>query len=203
MVKRLNPAASSVAAPTPRVGEGKRGTSGHLAYLLRQASAAVRLKLERSFAEFDMTLPQFSALTMIAAYQPLSGADLARLTLLTPQTINVITRNLVKRGAITRQPDATHGRIIRLQMTDVGRHLLRSCKSRSDRIEASLTTSLSPADERVVRAWLIQVAKDLNEQAWWLRTPPRLFLSDRPRRIRTRRRSKRRAWPCRSRAQTR
>jgi DNA-binding MarR family transcriptional regulator len=57
-----------------------------LAYLLRQANAAVRLKLERSFAEFDITLPQFAILTMFAAYPPLSGADLARLTFLTPQT---------------------------------------------------------------------------------------------------------------------
>ena len=161
--KPFRPRAPAAAAPIPLVGEGKRGASGHLAYLLRQASAAVRLKLERSFAEFDVTLPQFSVLTMIAAYQPVSGADLARLTLLTPQTINVITRNLAKRGAITKQPDAIHGRIIRLQITDVGRRLLRSCKSRSDRIGAGLTTTLSAAEERIVRGWLIEVAKDMSD----------------------------------------
>jgi DNA-binding MarR family transcriptional regulator len=164
-VKPAEATAPSAAAPVPRVGEGKRGAAGHLPYLLRQASAAVRLKLERSFAEFDVTLPQFSVLTMIATYQPVSGADLARLTLLTPQTVNVITRNLAKRGAITKQPDAIHGRIIRLQMTDVGRRLLKGCKFRSDRIGAGLTTSLSAAEERVVRGWLIEVAKNLSDKA--------------------------------------
>jgi DNA-binding MarR family transcriptional regulator len=164
-VEPVRPAAPSAAAPVPLVGEGKRGALGHLAYLLRQASAAVRLKHERAFAELDVTLPQFSVLTMIAAYQSVSGADLARLTFLTPQTVNVITRNLVKRGAIMRQPDAMHGRIIRLQITELGRRLLKTCRSRADRIEAGLTTALSPSQERVVRDWLIDIAKELNERA--------------------------------------
>ena len=46
-----------------------------------------------------MTLPQFSVLTMLAAYPGASGAALARLellTLLTPQTMSVIVANLEK-----------------------------------------------------------------------------------------------------------
>jgi hypothetical protein len=35
------------AARIPAPGEGKRGESGYLAYLLRQASAANRLNMER------------------------------------------------------------------------------------------------------------------------------------------------------------
>ncbi len=96
MVKRAGSHSPAGSARIPAPGEGKRGASGHLAYLLRQANAAVRLKLERAFADTDITLPQFAVLTMMASYPPLSGADLARLTLLTPQTVNVIVRNLVQ-----------------------------------------------------------------------------------------------------------
>ena len=68
----------------PPPGRGMRGEQGYLAYLLRQAQAATRLTLERSLAGLGVTPPQFVVLTMLRAYPGLSGADLARLALLTP-----------------------------------------------------------------------------------------------------------------------
>ena len=52
----------------PRPGEGKRGPQGHLGYLVRQASVAVRAAMEKVLADIDITPPQFSVLTMIVAY---------------------------------------------------------------------------------------------------------------------------------------
>jgi hypothetical protein len=77
----------------PEVGEAKRGPQGYLTYLLRQAHAAVRLAADRALAAEGMTQPQNSALTMIRAYEGLSAADLARLTMLTPQTINGVVQS--------------------------------------------------------------------------------------------------------------
>ena len=57
---------------------------------------------------------------MIVSYPGVSGADLARLTFLTPQTINVIVRNLERMGAIRKAADADHGRILRLTATAKG-----------------------------------------------------------------------------------
>ena len=79
----------------PAPGEGKHGPEGHLGYLLRQASVAV--------------------LTMIIAYPGASGADLARLTFLTPQTINMVVRNLERDGAVEKSAHVRHGRILRLR----------------------------------------------------------------------------------------
>ena len=92
----------SLPGAPPAAGVGRRGIHGHLPYLLRQANAVTRLALDRALADLEMTLPQFSALQMIGAYQPLSSADLARLTWLTPQTVNTIVRNLETRAAIVR-----------------------------------------------------------------------------------------------------
>ncbi|MCC6776444.1 MAG: MarR family transcriptional regulator [Hyphomicrobiales bacterium] len=164
MVKRRRDAAAG-GVKMPAAGEGKRGASGHLAYLLRQVNAAIRLKLERAFAEVDITQPQFATLTMLAAYPLLSGAELARLTLLTPQTVNVIVRNLVKRGAIAKRADAVHGRILRLELTPAGRRLLARCRVHADRIEAEMAAGLSRADERVVRGWLARVGRGLPDEA--------------------------------------
>lgn len=71
--------------PLPAPGEGKRGEAGHLGYLLRQAAAAQRLRMEQALADLPITAPQFALLTMLDAYPGSSNAELARLTLLTPR----------------------------------------------------------------------------------------------------------------------
>jgi DNA-binding MarR family transcriptional regulator len=148
-------------ARLPAPGEAKRGTDGYLTYLLRQASAAVRLSMEREFADLEVTPPQFSALTMLLAYGDLSNAELARLTLQTPQTANVIIGNLERRGLVVKRPDETNGRILRLVITADGKRLAEKCKVRADRIEALVQTRLKPATERAVREWLAVLARDL------------------------------------------
>lgn len=95
-----NPEIVGVRPPPP--GHGKRGEQGHIAYLLRQAQAATRLTLERALADLGITPPQFAVLTMLRAYPGLSGAELARVALLTPQTVGVIIRNLERGGAIRK-----------------------------------------------------------------------------------------------------
>jgi DNA-binding MarR family transcriptional regulator len=147
----------------PRPGEGKRGAEGHLAYLVRQANVALRAAMERALAEIGVTTPQFSVLTMIAAYPGLSGADLARLTFLTPQTINVIVGNLEKAGAIVRTAHARHGRILQLNVTASGRTMLRRCRGRVNVVEERLAGLLSREDEPIVRRWLSAVAETLAE----------------------------------------
>ena len=147
----------------PRPGEGKRGPEGHLGYLLRQASASFRAATDRTLAELGVTTPQFAVLTMIVAYPGLSGADLARLTALTPQTINVIVRNLARDGAIAKTAHATHGRILRLHATAKGEALLKRCRSRVHEVEKGVAALLGKDEARAVRRWLSAVAEKLAE----------------------------------------
>ncbi len=154
---------STTVPPPP--GQGKRGVDGYLAYLLRQASAASRLRLERSLAEVGVTVPQFLVLTMLRAYPGASGADLARVALLTPQTVSVITRNLERLGAIEKQPHAWHKRVLQFTLTETGSNLLTKCRTRAMRVEEQLTANLPPKDETVVRRWLVAVAADLGAEA--------------------------------------
>lgn len=142
----------------PAVGEGKRGEQGHIGYLLRQAHTAHRLRMERALADLAVTLPQFSVLTMLVAYPGASGADLARLSLLTPQTMSVIVANLERSGSISRHPHAVHGRIQQIEVTEVGRQLLAKCRSRAKAVEDELLVGISQADQTAVRRWLVKVA---------------------------------------------
>ena len=142
----------------PRIGEGKRGEEGHIGYLLRQASAAHRNRMERALADLGITPPQFSVLTMLVAYPMISGADLARIALLTPQTVSLIVANLERAGAIQRHPDAVHGRILHIEATESGRRLLSKCRSRVQAVEDGLLKGLGKDQEAAVRSWLVAVA---------------------------------------------
>jgi len=155
---RSRPAGPRPAPAAPRPGEGKRGEAGYLGYLLRQAGAAYRLRMERALSDLGVTPPQFAVLTMLAAYPGLSNADLARLALLTPQTVSVIVANLERAGALARRPHASHGRVKHLDVTPAGRKLLARCRQRVQATERRLAAGLSPAEERAVRRWLVAVA---------------------------------------------
>ncbi|MFC2967347.1 MarR family winged helix-turn-helix transcriptional regulator [Acidimangrovimonas pyrenivorans] len=142
----------------PDVGEGKRGEDGHLGYLLRQAAQVYRNRADRALSDLGITPPQFSVLTMLAAYPGRSGADIARLAMLTPQTVSVIIGNLEKRGAILRRPHPVHGRIQTIELTGEGRALLTAARARMQRLEEELTANVSAGDEAAVRRWLVGVA---------------------------------------------
>ena len=156
-----NPALAGVRPPPP--GEGKRGEKGYLAYLLRQAQAAARLTLERALADLRITPPQFVVLTMLKAYPGLSGADLARVALLTPQTVGVIIRNLERDGAIRKKPHPVHGRVLQWTLTRRGQALLAKCRARGRALERRLQAGLGPTAQATIRRWLSKIAADLQQ----------------------------------------
>ena len=169
--KRLISRPAKKSAPNPKPagvrpappGRGKRGEKGHLAYLLRQAQAATRLTLERALADLGVTPPQFAVLTMLKAYPGLSGADLARVALLTPQTVGVIIRNLERDGAIRKTPHPVHGRMLQWTLTRRGATLLARCRRHVMALERRLIKGLSAKAQATVRRWLSKIAADLQQ----------------------------------------
>jgi DNA-binding MarR family transcriptional regulator len=160
------PHAAEKAAPRspPPPGQGKRGEQGYLAYLLRQAQAASRLTLERALAELGVTPPQFIVLTMLKAYPGHSGADLARVALLTPQTVGVIIRNLERDGAIRKTPHPVHGRVLQWTLTRRGLTLLEKCRGPAMALERRLTAGLDARTLAAIRRWLAKIAADLQDR---------------------------------------
>jgi DNA-binding MarR family transcriptional regulator len=146
-------------AALPSPGEGKRGESGYLGYLLRQAAGAHRNRVEKALTEFGVTSPQFSVLTMLAAYPGLSNADLARLALLTPQTVSVIIANLEKADLIARRPHEVHGRIQHLDLTQKGKALLAAARTVVHTLDNELVAGFSSSEEQIIRRWLVSAAR--------------------------------------------
>ena len=158
MPRRKPPPSDRPSLHLPRAGEGKRGEAGYLSYLLRQAAGVVRLSLERGLAEFGVTSAQFVVLTMVDAYPGASGADIARLALLTPQTVHGITANLESGGLLARAPHPVHGRVQQFALTAKGRSLLARCRRTAHALDATLAEGLSASEEAVIRRWLVAQA---------------------------------------------
>ncbi|HRA48599.1 MAG TPA: MarR family transcriptional regulator [Thermomicrobiales bacterium] len=149
----------------PGPGEGKRGTSGYLGYLLRQAAGAHRLAVERALDDLRITPPQFLTMTLINAYPASSGADLARVALITPQTMSVIIANLEREGRVRRLVHPEHGRKQQLELTEQGQHDLAACQERVKGQEASLIDGFDRDEVALIRRWLVEVAvRDLGSQ---------------------------------------
>jgi DNA-binding MarR family transcriptional regulator len=152
------------ATTLPEIGEGKRGEAGYLGYLLRQAAATYRLRIERALADLGITPPQFAVMTMLKAYPGQSNADIARLAMLTPQTTSVIIANLLRAGLVQRRRHETHGRVLQVELSEPGRTQLETCRGRVLGIERDLLDGFGPAEEQTIRRWLVHVAR-LNQQA--------------------------------------
>ncbi len=150
----LRPGLQALPAP----GEGKRGEEGHLGYLLRQANVAFRGSIERALSDLSVTLPQYIVLTMVRAYPKISNADLARLSLLTPQTVSVIVGNLKRAGMLRSEPHPIHGRIQTLGLTRDGEKILNRCRQRVAPLEERLTSTMSISEQKLIRQWLVSVA---------------------------------------------
>jgi DNA-binding MarR family transcriptional regulator len=100
---------------------------------------------------------------MLNAYPGLSGADVARVALLTPQTVGVIIGNLERDGSIKKTPHPVHGRVLQWTLTRRGSTLLGKCRHRVNAIERRLVAGLGTKAELTIRRWLSKIAADLHE----------------------------------------
>ena len=107
---------------------------------------------------YGVTNPQFLVMTMIHAYPGISGAEVARLTMLTPQTISLIVANLERDGRVRRAVSPDHGRIQPMELTEKGMALLAQCRERTSRFDAHLRAGLTPDQEAFLRQWLVEIA---------------------------------------------
>ena len=94
----------------------------HLGYLLKQAHQLMRAAIENRAraAGLTMTFPHMAALFLLSETPGLSGAQLARWAMVSPQTMNQILTRLETDGLIVRERDPEHGRILRARVTELG-----------------------------------------------------------------------------------
>ncbi|KHO25260.1 MarR family winged helix-turn-helix transcriptional regulator [Mycolicibacterium setense] len=88
---------------------------------LKQAFYFSLTEVNESVKEHGVTTAQIGVLRQLANQPGLSGAELARRLLITPQGVQIALTALEKRGLVERKQDPQHGRILQVFLTDEGR----------------------------------------------------------------------------------
>ncbi len=121
-------------------------------YLLGRLDRALRRRIVEVLRPHGLTVPQYTALSVLRARRGLSNAQLARRALITPQAMNEVLAWLEEQELVRRSADPDHGRILRAELTPSGEARLRSCDAAVSAIEELMLAELGERDqERLLR----------------------------------------------------
>jgi DNA-binding MarR family transcriptional regulator len=140
-------------SPTPeQVAAELRGTLG-----------ALYRRIKQTRVEGDLTLPESSALSRLQHAGPMTGARLAKLEQISPQSIGATVTALETKGLITRSPDLEDGRRVILSLTSAGEHTIAAKRSaRTEQMTRAVATLST--EERAQLLAVVPLLERLTEE---------------------------------------
>ena len=129
---------------TPRIG-----------YVVGRLDRALRREIAALVAPFGLTVPKYTALSILRDRPGLSNAQLARRTYVTPQSMNEVLIALEADGLITRSPAANHGRVVEVALSEKGRDVLKACDRAVSHMENAMLADLDDDRREELRVMLI------------------------------------------------
>lgn len=133
----------------------------HPGYLLKIVQQELRKEMDHVLKAIHLTTPQYATLSSLQENPGISNAELARKSFVTPQTMNLIVKNLENRGLITRNEDAHHGRIQNIVLSKSGEKLLEKAHSHVEHIEKEVFSYLSKEELSVLTNLLMKVQEGI------------------------------------------
>ncbi|WP_019448855.1 MarR family transcriptional regulator [Cupriavidus sp. BIS7] len=130
-------------------------------YLIGRTDRVVKRRLTEALAPHGITLPLFTAMSVLQARGSLSNAQLAERSFISPQSANEIVKMMETKGWVVREPDPTHGRIVKLSLTANAEALLARCDETVKRLEAEMLEGIAPEHVALLQHLLTQCAKNL------------------------------------------
>jgi len=124
-------------------------------YVLKRVQQALRAAMDDAVRCHGLTTPQYVTLHALGTGGALSGAELARRSFVTPQTMNGIVGNLAAAGLVERRADPTDARVLRVALTPAGRARLDACGRAVAAIEEQLLSGLRPEE----RPWFLDALR--------------------------------------------
>jgi DNA-binding MarR family transcriptional regulator len=125
-----------------------------LTYLIKRLELAVRAAMDDIVGELGVTVPQYTALSVLERHPGMSGAQLARRSFVSRQAGGEMLGSLERKGLVGRVPDAKNRRVLRIALTPEGRALLAACDTAMDELESQMLRTLSGPDADRMRAVL-------------------------------------------------
>ncbi len=140
--------------PRKRKSAAAPDVAPHLPYLIGRVDRAMRSELQERLRAYELTVPEYTVLSVLQARPGLSNAQLARRSLITPQSMGQVVVALERRGLIERAPDPAHQRILRTILTRAGTRLLDELSAVVAALEDEVLADLAPAQRDALIAAL-------------------------------------------------
>jgi DNA-binding MarR family transcriptional regulator len=154
MAKRPADATTAKGA-TPATELADDGNEPTLLYLVGRMDRVVRRAIGSVLKARGLSVNQYTTLSVLARRSGLSNAQLARRSLVSPQSMNEVLLTLEERGLVRRQAHPDHGRILLARLTARGRSLLARCDAEVHDVEARMVSGMRDEDRTALRRALL------------------------------------------------
>ena len=135
-----------------------------LSYVIGRLERVLRRRLAAAVEPAGLTLPAYTALSVLRAEDGLSNAQLARRSLVTPQSMSEVLALLVDQGYVRRRAEPGHGRVIRTELTKAGRRALERCDRAVDIVEEEMLDDLDVDEVASLRGVLSRCGRALERE---------------------------------------
>jgi DNA-binding MarR family transcriptional regulator len=131
------------------------GASPTLLYLVGRLDRVVRRTIDDVVKSHGLSVNQYTTLSVLENRSGLSNAQLARRSLVSPQSANEVLLSLEQRGLVRRRAHPDHGRILQTRLTAKGRRTLAACDQHVREVEAGMVKGLARAERVEFRELLL------------------------------------------------
>ncbi len=135
-----------------------------LSYLVFRLERRIRGRLDQALARHGVTTTEYMVLSELRLRDGASSAQLARITFVTPQAMNLVIRDLERRELIQRKADPNGGRVLRASLSRAGMAVLRRCDRAVDEIEQVMLAALDEEDRKDLADSLSECAHALHPE---------------------------------------
>lgn len=136
-----------------------------LTYLIKWMERKVRSELEQALAPLDVSVSEYTALSVLHEGRELSSAQLARRTFVSAQAMHPIVIDLLKRKLLARRNDPAHGRVQLVRLTAHGQRLLDRCDDACREAEARAFAGLSALQLATLRKSLERCVRTITQKS--------------------------------------
>lgn len=133
-------------------------------YAIGRLARVLARDLEPGLLYWGVSLPQYNALSVLSLGGPLSNAELARLTLVRPQSMTSVMNALDVQALIDRPHELRQGRNQRAVLRPRGTLVLKAVDDVVAAVEGQLCSRLTPADVEWLRRALLGSLRALGAQ---------------------------------------
>jgi DNA-binding MarR family transcriptional regulator len=126
---------------------------------LKQAWYFSLTAVNDAVSNHGVSTAQIGVLRQLANEPGLSGAELARRLLITPQGVQLALKALEERGLVQRKPDPQHARILQAFLTEQGRNVEEAVVKDAIAAHDAVFGVLSPEEQETLRELLARVVE--------------------------------------------